>query len=128
VGADHRLRPAHARPLRRRVSEDGCAVSWPDTLRIILSGYTDAEDIIAGINEAGIYQYLLKPWQPESLLLTAAAPPPNVHRLQQENQRLSTSSCAPPSPSWRRAASKPSARRSSAPSHSTALVRARTAR
>ncbi len=29
---------------------------WPDTLRIILSGYTDAEDIIAGVNEAGIYQ------------------------------------------------------------------------
>ena len=57
-------------------------------MRIILSGYTDAEDIIDGINEAGIYQYLLKPWQPEQLLLTLK----NAHsvwRLQQENQRLS---------------------------------------
>jgi two-component system response regulator HupR/HoxA len=36
---------------------------WPATVRIIISGYTDSEDIIAGINEAGIYQYLLKPWQ-----------------------------------------------------------------
>jgi response regulator RpfG family c-di-GMP phosphodiesterase len=43
---------------------------WPDIVRIILSGYTDAEDIIAGVNEAGIWQYLLKPWQPEQLLLT----------------------------------------------------------
>ena len=43
---------------------------WPDAIRIIISGYTDSEDIIAGINEAGIYQYLLKPWQPEQLLLT----------------------------------------------------------
>jgi two-component system response regulator HupR/HoxA len=43
---------------------------WPDTVRLILSGYTDAEDIIAGINHAGIWQYLLKPWHPEQLLLT----------------------------------------------------------
>ena len=61
---------------------------WPESVRIILSGYTEAEDIIDGINEAGIYQYLLKPWQPEQLLLilkNAAS----VWRLQQENQRLS---------------------------------------
>ena len=25
---------------------------WPDTVRIIISGYTEAEDIIAGINDA----------------------------------------------------------------------------
>ena len=61
---------------------------WPDTLRIILSGYTDAEDIIAGVNEAGIYQYLMKPWQPEQLLLTLQTAA-RIYRLQQENQRLS---------------------------------------
>lgn len=43
---------------------------WPDTVRIIISGYTDSEDIIAGINDAGIYQYILKPWIPEHLLET----------------------------------------------------------
>ena len=41
---------------------------WPDTVRIIISGYTDSEDIVAGINEAGIHQYLLKPWAPDHLL------------------------------------------------------------
>ncbi len=61
---------------------------WPDSVRIILSGYTESEDIIAGINEAGIYQYLLKPWQPEQLLVTLRNAH-NVWRLQQENQRLS---------------------------------------
>jgi len=60
---------------------------WPDTVRIIVSGYTETEDIISGINEASIYQYLLKPWQPESLLLTVRAAA-ELHRLQQENQRL----------------------------------------
>ncbi|HMV53690.1 MAG TPA: sigma-54 dependent transcriptional regulator [Rhodocyclaceae bacterium] len=61
---------------------------WPDTVRIIISGYTDAEDIIAGINDAGIYQYMLKPWQPDQLLLTLKGAA-ELHRLQQENQRLS---------------------------------------
>ncbi|WP_020647946.1 sigma-54-dependent transcriptional regulator [Solimonas variicoloris] len=41
---------------------------WPDIVRIIISGHTDAEDIIAGVNEAGIYQYVLKPWMPDQLL------------------------------------------------------------
>ena len=43
---------------------------WPEVVRMIISGYTDAEDIIRSINEAGIYQYVTKPWQPESLILT----------------------------------------------------------
>jgi two-component system response regulator HupR/HoxA len=41
---------------------------WPAVVRIIISGYTDSEDIIAGINEAGIYRYVLKPWMPDHLL------------------------------------------------------------
>ncbi|MFP8780031.1 sigma-54-dependent transcriptional regulator [Hydrogenophaga sp. RWCD_12] len=41
---------------------------WPEIVRIVISGYTDGEDIIAGINEAGIYQYILKPWSPDHLL------------------------------------------------------------
>jgi two-component system response regulator HupR/HoxA len=61
---------------------------WPDTVRLILSGYTDAEDIISGINDAGIWQYLLKPWHPEQLLLTLKSAA-ELWRLQQENQRLS---------------------------------------
>ena len=61
---------------------------WPDVVRIILSGYTDAEDIISGVNEAGIWQYLLKPWQPEQMLLTIQRAA-EVWRLQQDNQRLS---------------------------------------
>ncbi|EHR70469.1 response regulator with CheY-like receiver, AAA-type ATPase, and DNA-binding domains [Burkholderiales bacterium JOSHI_001] len=43
---------------------------WPDAVRVIISGHTDSEDIIAGINEAGIFQYVLKPWMPDHLLQT----------------------------------------------------------
>ncbi len=60
---------------------------WPDIVRIIISGYTDTDDIIAGINEAGIYQFILKPWQPDALLLTVRSAA-RLYALQQENQRL----------------------------------------
>ena len=43
---------------------------WPDPVRMIISGYTASEDIIAGINEAGIYQYITKPWEPDELVRT----------------------------------------------------------
>ncbi len=43
---------------------------WPEVVRMIISGYTDSDDIIRSINEAGIYQYVTKPWQPENLVLT----------------------------------------------------------
>ncbi len=62
-------------------------VQWPDTVRIIISGFTEAEDIIAGINEAGIWQYILKPWHPEQLLLTLRGAA-ELWRLQQAHQRL----------------------------------------
>ncbi len=43
---------------------------WPDPIRMIISGYTDSEDIIAGVNEAGIYHYITKPWHPDRLIDT----------------------------------------------------------
>jgi two-component system, NtrC family, response regulator HupR/HoxA len=54
---------------------------WPEPVRMIISGYTDAEDIIAGVNEAGIFQYITKPWDPDKLLdsVRAAA---ELYRLQ----------------------------------------------
>ena len=59
----------------------------PDTGRIIISGYTDSQDIIAGINDAGIYQYVLKPWVPEHLLSTVARAA-EARSLQMQTQRL----------------------------------------
>ena len=60
---------------------------WPDIVRMIISGYTDAEDIIQGINEAGIYQYVTKPWQPESLTLILKNAV-RLYQLQRENELL----------------------------------------
>lgn len=60
---------------------------WPDTVRIVISGYTDSEDIIAGINDAGIYQYILKPWIPQHLLGTVRNAA-EARTLQREMNRL----------------------------------------
>ena len=60
---------------------------WPDIVRIVISGYTDSEDIIAGINDAGIYQYILKPWVPDHLLATVRNAA-EAQTLQQETARL----------------------------------------
>ncbi|TFH86564.1 sigma-54-dependent Fis family transcriptional regulator [Billgrantia azerbaijanica] len=61
---------------------------WPDVVRIIISGYTDPADMIDAINQAGIYQFIHKPWRPENLLLTVQRAA-QLHQLQKENELLS---------------------------------------
>jgi two-component system, NtrC family, response regulator HupR/HoxA len=61
---------------------------WPDVIRMIISGYTDSEDIINALNEAGVYQYITKPWHPESLILTLRNAA-ELFRLQRQNELLS---------------------------------------
>jgi DNA-binding NtrC family response regulator len=39
----------------------------PHSTRILLTGYADVENAIRAINEAGLYQYLQKPWDNEQL-------------------------------------------------------------
>ncbi len=42
---------------------------WPETVRIIVTGYTETNDMIQAINDAGIYQFITKPWHPDQLLM-----------------------------------------------------------
>lgn len=60
---------------------------WPDVIRMIISGYSDSEDIINAVNEAGIYHYISKPWHPDSLLLTLQNAA-SMYQLQRENELL----------------------------------------
>lgn len=61
---------------------------WPDILRIIVTGYTDVQDTIRAVNEAGIYHFLAKPWHPDELLQTVRNAV-HLHALQREHDRLS---------------------------------------
>ncbi len=40
---------------------------FPDTVRILLTGYTDVEDLVEAINSGKVFKYITKPWNPEEL-------------------------------------------------------------
>lgn len=61
---------------------------WPDPVRMILSGYTDSEDILAAINDAGIYRFIAKPWDPDDLIEAVEAAV-HLYALQQHNHAIS---------------------------------------
>lgn len=43
---------------------------YPDTIRMIISAYTEVHELIEAINQAEVYRYFVKPWKEESLRLT----------------------------------------------------------
>ena len=40
---------------------------FPDTIRIVLTGYTDVEDLVSAINAGKVFKYITKPWKPQTL-------------------------------------------------------------
>ncbi|WP_246480531.1 response regulator [Motiliproteus sediminis] len=62
---------------------------YPDTVRIILSGYTDLESVTESINVGAVYKFLTKPWDDE-LLSKNVAEAFRLHELNDDNQRLTS--------------------------------------
>ena len=60
---------------------------FPETVRIILTGFADSEATIKAINDGHIYGYVNKPWEPDELkaIVRRAA---ELHLLTVENRRL----------------------------------------
>lgn len=46
------------------------AEKWPDTIRILLTGYADITSTINAINKGSIYRYISKPWEDNDIKLT----------------------------------------------------------
>jgi DNA-binding NtrC family response regulator len=40
---------------------------YPDTIRMVLSGYTELQSVTDAINEGAVYRFLTKPWDDEQL-------------------------------------------------------------
>lgn len=64
-----------------------CREVAPDTVRVLLTAFTDADALMASINAANIYHFLLKPWDPNELTHTVRR---GVERyeLTRERERL----------------------------------------
>lgn len=59
----------------------------PDIVRIVLTGFTEVDDLIAAINTGKVHKYLTKPWEPDSLRL-AVRDALEKMELVRENERL----------------------------------------
>lgn len=59
----------------------------PDVTRIVLTGYTDVEDLIDAINTGHVYRYITKPWKPEELKSTVRDVLSRMD-LEEENEEL----------------------------------------
>jgi len=60
---------------------------WPNTIRIVLSGYADTASVVAAINEGQIYKFIGKPWDDEALKATLAQAI-EYYGLEKKNQEL----------------------------------------
>lgn len=60
---------------------------WPDTMRLLLTGYSEVNSIIGAINRGEIYRYISKPWDDNDMVLIVRQA---LERkaLEQEKQRL----------------------------------------
>ena len=61
---------------------------WPETVRIIITGYTETNDMVDAINDAGIYHFVTKPWHPDHLLMIAKNAA-DLFRLNREHEQMS---------------------------------------
>ncbi|MDQ3002493.1 MAG: sigma-54 dependent transcriptional regulator [Fibrobacterota bacterium] len=59
----------------------------PDTMRILITGFSDFESVVAAVNKGQIYHFLHKPWEPIQLEVVIRQAV-QVHQLTEENQRL----------------------------------------
>jgi response regulator RpfG family c-di-GMP phosphodiesterase len=61
----------------------------PDTMRILLTGYTDLDAVLESVNLGEIFRYVRKPWQPETLKsIVALAAASFVLRKQKQTRSM----------------------------------------
>lgn len=60
---------------------------YPNTIRILLTGYSDVQSIQDAINRGEIYRYINKPWDDNDIMLVVRHALER-HTLEQEKQRL----------------------------------------
>jgi FixJ family two-component response regulator len=60
---------------------------YPDTVRIVLSGYTDLNSVTDAINHGAIYKFLTKPWE-DDLLRANIEEAFQRYEMKRENYRL----------------------------------------
>jgi response regulator RpfG family c-di-GMP phosphodiesterase len=60
---------------------------FPDTIRILITGYSDIQAVIDAINKGKVYDYVQKPWD-ETYLRNIITNAYETHRLRKENKYM----------------------------------------
>ncbi len=82
VVTDHRMPGMSGSELLRIVRK-----RWPETIRIMLTGYADISSIMGAVKEGAVYKFITKPWNDEDLRLTVSLAL-QQYVLMHENRRL----------------------------------------
>jgi DNA-binding NtrC family response regulator len=61
--------------------------TYPDTIRILLTGFSDANAVMDAINRGQVYKYLVKPWQNDELKIYIQNAI-EIYELRKENKEL----------------------------------------
>jgi CheY-like chemotaxis protein len=61
---------------------------FPNTVRIILTGFTDIEDLVDAINSGQVYKYITKPWDPNELKVVVQKAAETYEVLKQRTEEL----------------------------------------
>lgn len=61
---------------------------YPDSIRMILTGYADMDEIIEAINKGIIYRYITKPWEERELRATLDSAVKAFHTEKSNRERI----------------------------------------
>lgn len=62
---------------------------YPGLVRIVLTGFTEVDDLMAAINTGKVHKYITKPWQPDELRMAVQEALEKMELLR-ENERLAS--------------------------------------
>jgi len=82
VISDQRMSGATGTELLAAVRE-----KYPDVVRILLTAFSDMQDVIDAINKAGIYKFIQKPWKTAELKRIIAEAVDHYHIMREKNVR-----------------------------------------
>jgi type II secretory ATPase GspE/PulE/Tfp pilus assembly ATPase PilB-like protein/FixJ family two-component response regulator/RNA polymerase subunit RPABC4/transcription elongation factor Spt4 len=82
VVSDHRMPGMTGAQLLKEIKQ-----KWPDTIRIMLTGYADVQSIMGAVKEGAVFKFITKPWNDEDLRLTVSLAL-QQYALIRENRKL----------------------------------------
>jgi serine phosphatase RsbU (regulator of sigma subunit)/CheY-like chemotaxis protein len=61
---------------------------FPDTIRMVLTGYTDVHDLVEAINNGKVFKYITKPWDARELLVVVQQAAETYRAVKQRTNAL----------------------------------------